>query len=333
MDKFDNQKLTQLIKLFLQVNPQPSDQQFHAFAESLGVDKETLEAIAYDMLSEDVNGDQEVEAVSTHFPEGEEEEDFGIVNASVRLRASEEVTQEGGGQGEEGISEQQEVLQGEGDPSTTPTDSLILTDGAPEGQSTDDEMQDSQLVDGVGEDDTGIGIETDKSMLLNDGAPALQLQNAATRLAASFNKLTAAQGGDKNAGKDSKKKDDGKFTFTRKNPLEPPKKKPAGGHGGKVKGNKLTASSRPIPGRVQKVIKLLHSKGLDVDQVEDDGEAVGVLQVNGVAMKILSVLHAAPDLVADKQKGPGGSYMFSFKSDPKKALMLVPRDCTVHFDY
>lgn len=199
----NNQKLARLIELFLQMNPEPSDQQFHALAEAVGVDKETLESVAYEMLGDEIHHEQEegddaqlnelVEGVSTHFPEGEEEEDFGVVNASMRLKATEEVTQEGGGQGEEGLSEQQEVLQGEGDPATTNTDNLTLNDGAPEGTTTDDEMQDSMLIDGVGEDDTGVGLDADKSMLLNDGAPALQLTNAALRLATSFNKLIAMQ--------------------------------------------------------------------------------------------------------------------------------------------
>lgn len=39
--------LQELIALFLKINPQPSDQQFHALAEAVGVDKETLESQAF----------------------------------------------------------------------------------------------------------------------------------------------------------------------------------------------------------------------------------------------------------------------------------------------
>jgi len=214
MDK-DESKLHELIVLFLQVNPEPSDDQFHALAHSLGVDKESLESISYEMLGDEIHHEEDegddtqlnelVEGVSTHFQEGEElgggeygegypiengdkaEASFSI-NAAYRLTVTAEITEyDDGGQGEEGLSEQQEVLQGDDDPATTNTDDMVLNDGAPVGQSTDDEMQDSALVDGVGPDDTGIGFESDKSMLLNDGAPALQLQNASAR------RLTAAQ--------------------------------------------------------------------------------------------------------------------------------------------
>jgi hypothetical protein len=200
----DENKLHELIVLFLQVNPEPSDDQFHALAHALGVDKETLEACSYEMLGDEIQheegeGDDAqleelVEGVSTHFPEGDESGggEYGegypitkteafIINAAYRLNVTAEVAEE---YGEEGLSEQQEVLEGEGDPATTNTDDQVLNDGAPVGQSTDDEMQDSQLVDGVGPDDTGVGFDSDKAMLLNDGAPALQLQNASRRLTA-----------------------------------------------------------------------------------------------------------------------------------------------------
>jgi hypothetical protein len=315
MDK--EQCLRELLTLFLQINCEPSDDQFHALAHALGVDKESLEATAYEMLGDEIEHEHEegddqelhelvegapkkgvsqekgiprgragmpkpmtkkqlddlnksgvktkkpgsgrhdkwlrmqkgsnlgpeqvegatkkvrdlkkqlqdledertkilmktgkpglaevkkkirevedaldaeeakaykVKSVSTHFPEGEEVEDFGVVNAVLRLTLTAGLDDE---YGEEGLSEQQEVLQGEEDPSTTPADDMDLTDGAPVGQSTDDEIQDSQLVDGVGEDDTGIGFESDKSMLLNDGAPALQLKNASSQRLATTDK-------------------------------------------------------------------------------------------------------------------------------------------------
>lgn len=47
-----NSKLPELIKLFLEINPTPSDEQFHNLAFSVGTDPETLESYAYQMLSE-----------------------------------------------------------------------------------------------------------------------------------------------------------------------------------------------------------------------------------------------------------------------------------------
>lgn len=244
----DTEKLKQLITLFLESNPEPSDQQFHSFAESLGVDKETLEAVAYEMLGGEIQHEKDegdthqleelvvgavedkevrrlkkyikdtseriakyrdwnttgqhnskikefqaklnkakedlkklranvIEGVSTHFPEGEGEDMSALAKVTARLKVT---------AAEEGLSEQQEVLQGEEDPDTTPTNDLALTDGAPVGDTMDDEIQDSLLNDGAGPDDTGLGIGAEKSMLLNDGAPALQLQNAKVRLKANI---------------------------------------------------------------------------------------------------------------------------------------------------
>ncbi len=41
----------EIIALFLKINPNPSDQQFHALAMALGTDPETLESVSYSMLS------------------------------------------------------------------------------------------------------------------------------------------------------------------------------------------------------------------------------------------------------------------------------------------
>ncbi len=46
------EQYSKLISLFLEINPTPSDAQFHSLAEACGTDKETLEAVAYRMLSE-----------------------------------------------------------------------------------------------------------------------------------------------------------------------------------------------------------------------------------------------------------------------------------------
>ena len=44
--------IKQLVQIFLQINPEPSDDQVHNLAYALGIDKETLEAEMYEMLSD-----------------------------------------------------------------------------------------------------------------------------------------------------------------------------------------------------------------------------------------------------------------------------------------
>lgn len=56
------EQYSQLITLFLEINPKPSDAQFHALAEACGVDKETLEACAYQMLGEHEGADVPIDA-------------------------------------------------------------------------------------------------------------------------------------------------------------------------------------------------------------------------------------------------------------------------------
>lgn len=50
-----------IIECFLQINPDPSDEQVHAFASSLGVDKEELEAVFYEMLGTELSQNQDQE--------------------------------------------------------------------------------------------------------------------------------------------------------------------------------------------------------------------------------------------------------------------------------
>lgn len=59
------EQYSQLITLYLEINPTPSDAQFHALAEACGVDKETLEACAYQMLAEHEGADVPVDAELT----------------------------------------------------------------------------------------------------------------------------------------------------------------------------------------------------------------------------------------------------------------------------
>jgi hypothetical protein len=141
----DQQALQELIGLFLKVNPQPSDQQFHAFAEAIGIDKETLESIAYAMLgeAEDLLEDP-VSASLIH-----------QVNANARLGAA-TVT-----------ADQEEVLD---DPTIDPDD-LSLSDVAlNDGDPTDDDLgqQEEALDDGYTEDDVGVGLTNNVQDVLND---------------------------------------------------------------------------------------------------------------------------------------------------------------------
>lgn len=58
----DEQKLVALIEVFLEVNPEPSDKQFHMLAEAVSVDHEYLESIVYKLLGEVVEEDTLIEA-------------------------------------------------------------------------------------------------------------------------------------------------------------------------------------------------------------------------------------------------------------------------------
>jgi hypothetical protein len=187
--------LQELIALFLKINPRPSDQQFHALAEAVGVDKETLEACAYAALAdaEDLLQDPE-EASSTHegnddpltrsetsiystspstsLSYGDDDEEGGDthfdnetiamirrINASARLRAGEEPP----------------VLD---DPALDPDD-LSLTDVAMnDGDPTDDDLglQDETVDDGYTEDDVGVGLTNNANdVLTDDGVPDISL--------------------------------------------------------------------------------------------------------------------------------------------------------------
>lgn len=46
-----------LIRVFLKLNPNPTDKQYHALAYAVNIDQETLEACAYEMLSDELNDD------------------------------------------------------------------------------------------------------------------------------------------------------------------------------------------------------------------------------------------------------------------------------------
>lgn len=136
--------LADLLTLYLRVNPRPTDQQFHSLAFSINVDREELEALVYAMLGDEVQEAQPAVAGN------------GLPSESGR-------------------SEQQKVLDGDYDPNITSPDNLALNDGAPDRSGDSRGIQDSTLNDGVGPDDTGIGINSDRDTMIADGLPPLKL--------------------------------------------------------------------------------------------------------------------------------------------------------------
>jgi hypothetical protein len=149
----DNAALQELIALFLKINPNPTDDQFHALAASISLDHAVLESVAYQMLSEAENGNPSVAPVQASKDSPDESQ----------------------------LSEQQQVLDGDYDPNMTSPDDLMLNDGAPEGTSNIQQTQDALYDDGVGPDDTGVDIFGAKDAMISDGAPPVQLK-AANRL-------------------------------------------------------------------------------------------------------------------------------------------------------
>lgn len=159
--------LKAILVLFLQINPKPADQQFHALAYSLGVDKETLESISYDMLA---SSDEVNQAKAT-------------ARTLARVMASYEQDNAEDKAGADS-SEAEDVLENEYDPYQTSPQDLALNDGAPAGTSDQQGIQDSTLNDGVGSEDDGVDIDGEKDMLVDDGyAPkTLSTLKAASRL-------------------------------------------------------------------------------------------------------------------------------------------------------
>jgi hypothetical protein len=149
----NHQELEQLITLFLQINSNPSDQQFHSLAFAIGLDHETLESVAYEMLAKE----EKVTAESTHYPVGIE-----VGNICDRLIES-------GLYDPEEQTTEEDVLDGEYDPRTTSYEDILLNDGAPEGTSTVEMIQQSLLNDGVSEENIGLDLDDDKEAMYDDG--------------------------------------------------------------------------------------------------------------------------------------------------------------------
>lgn len=147
--------LKQLITKFLELNPEPSDAQFHALAEACGVDKETLEAVAYKMLGREVNDgeSQDVESLV----------DVDEVEASLAISD------------EADLSQDQKVQDGDYDETNVPADDLLTNDGELALDDPDTGFQEETNDDGFDASDEGIGIQ-DQDVLTDDGVPDTELE-------------------------------------------------------------------------------------------------------------------------------------------------------------
>lgn len=140
----DSTKLRELITLFLELNEKPADAQVHSLAAALAIDKEELESVMYEMLSELQEGHSDEEVV------------------------------------EGGASEATDVLQDNYDPDTTGADDLALNDGDPTLDDTGN--QDVLTDDGVGVGDEGIDVDIGVNNILTEDDGAGVPMAAATRL-------------------------------------------------------------------------------------------------------------------------------------------------------
>ena len=134
--------LKRLICMFLEINCEPSDDQFHALASAIGVDREYLESLVYEMLSDcDDSG-------------GEEEEDQELEEGDELLLAD---------------TKEEQVLEDHYDPATTSADDIALNDGEPESMDEDPGLQDVAADDGLGVEDTDLVTVQDNTLV--DGIP------------------------------------------------------------------------------------------------------------------------------------------------------------------
>ena len=128
----DDRKLRELIVLFLEVNPEPSDEQVHAMACAVGIDKETFEAEIYSMMGEIVADDDHLVEVDA----AEEE----VVNDPLI------------------------------DPDTMSNSDVAMNDGDP--TNDDLGFQAETNDDGATADDEGVGMNNgDVDVLTDDGVP------------------------------------------------------------------------------------------------------------------------------------------------------------------
>jgi hypothetical protein len=138
----DDQKLRELIILFLEINCEPADAQVHALASALGIDHESLEAVMYKMMGEAVEEDDVLADV-------EDDEDDILIEA-----ADEDVLNE--------VAVDNDML---------PLDDIPMNDG----DNTNDDLgfQQETSDDGPDVHDIGVGMSSGDSsdVLTDDGVP------------------------------------------------------------------------------------------------------------------------------------------------------------------
>ena len=132
------QQMREFVQCFLTLNPSPSDAQYHALAEAVGVDKETLEACAYQMLGEQVQEGVDV---------------AGEDSLAEPIGA---------------YTQDEKVLQDQYDPNTTTTDAVPINDGGP-GVAADGFHEETHD-DGLGVEDQGLDLDV-QDELYDDGVP------------------------------------------------------------------------------------------------------------------------------------------------------------------
>lgn len=163
------QQLREFILMFLRLNPEPADAQYHALASSIAVDKEHLEALAYEMLGQaeqegQIQAESTVDNEDSDGLDGMDLEDPDVLKDPMEASTIEE-----------------DVLSGDYDPATTSADDLALNDGELVGDDPDPGFQDETTTDGVGVEDTGLDL-ADKNETFNDGTVVPPKLDASARL-------------------------------------------------------------------------------------------------------------------------------------------------------
>lgn len=160
--------IRELIAIFLQLNPDPADNQVHSLAAALAVDKESLESVFYEMLGRAIGGEEPVEAVAPILS-------FKI-EASSRMKAGIAEVSEDGGQGDAELSLDQKVREGDYNENEIPVDDLMINDGPLAMEDADTGFQEELKDDGFVGDDADLGNgATTQDVLRDDGTPDLEV--------------------------------------------------------------------------------------------------------------------------------------------------------------
>ena len=157
--------IRELIAIYLQLNPEPADEQVHALAAALAVDKEALESVFYEMLGDAVEGEDEPGFVSSF-----------QIKASQRMQAGITEVSEDGGQGDVGPSLDQRVREGDYDENEVPVNDLMINDGPLAMEDADTGFQEELKDDGFVTEDLDMGnAVTTQDVLQNDGVEDMEI--------------------------------------------------------------------------------------------------------------------------------------------------------------